>query len=197
MDEGYIKFECEWERADAEIPKHSMGEINKWRSLLLKMGLIGMYDNGVGYGNMSVRSELPFFYITGTATGGIGKLSEKHFARVTSYDFARNKINCIGMSKASSESLTHAAVFECEPEALAVIHIHSKELWQKMLFKIPTTKVEVAYGTPEMAFEIRRLYETTDLRFQKIMAMGGHEEGLISFGETLGDAFSVIMQNLI
>ena len=50
------------------------------------------------------------------------------------------------------------------------------------------------YGTPEMAYEIARLFDTTDLRSREILVMGGHESGIVTFGKNLKDAFEVLMR---
>jgi hypothetical protein len=55
-------------------------------------------------------------------------------------------------------------------------------LWNELIDKVPTTSHDVSYGTPEMALEFRRLYEDTDFAEQGIAIMGGHEEGIVSFG---------------
>jgi hypothetical protein len=65
---------------------------------------------------------------------------------------------------ASSESLTHAAVYSGDGAAGAVIHCHADALWQRLVGRVPTTSAEVAYGTPEMAGEVLRLFHSTQLR---------------------------------
>ena len=101
----------------------------------------------------------------------------------------------MGPIKASSESLTHAAIYECSADIKAVIHIHHKEFWDKALNVIPTSSNSVPYGTPEMANEIFRLYKETDFSTNKIMAMAGHDEGIIAFGNTLAEAGQIIEEN--
>jgi len=66
-------------------------------------------------------------------------------------------------------------------------------LWNKLINKIPTSSPDVEYGTPEMAFEIHRLFKETDLSAKQILVMGGHEEGIISFGENLDEAGDIII----
>jgi len=38
----------------------------------------------------------------------------------------------------------------------------------------------VAYGTPEMAYEIIRLFKGSDVRSKKIFVMAGHRGGILS-----------------
>jgi ABC-type iron transport system FetAB ATPase subunit len=59
--------------------------------------------------------------------------------------------------------------------------------------KVPTTAIEVAYGTPEMAKEILRLFREDNLMEKKIVVMSGHEEGIISFGKNLPEAGNILL----
>ena len=94
----------------------------------------------------------------------------------------------------SSESLTHAAIYESDPTISAVIHCHDSVSWATLLDRAPTTSKSVAYGTPEMAYEIMRLFTVSDVRNTGIFAMGGHEAGIVTFGKDLEDAFDVVMR---
>jgi L-ribulose-5-phosphate 4-epimerase len=188
IDEGYIKFHSELYRT----PPPSEGvveEVNTWRDRMYAMGYIGAYEGGIGYGNISVKSDLTNeFIVTGSGTGTMPLLFPEHFTRVSSYSIDANSVVCEGRIHASSESMTHAAVYACAPDARAVIHIHSRDHWEALLNTIPTTSASAAYGTPEMAREIKRLFDETDFREIRVMAMAGHEEGILSYGTSLKDA---------
>jgi len=192
MDEGYIKFKCRWIKTNP-VPLERLLEINKWRNKLYDLGLIGVYDNGIGFGNISIRAKNNFI-ITGSATGNLKRLNENHYSLVKKYNFMENSLTCEGPVKASSESLSHAAVYESSPETNAVIHIHNPEMWKKSLGKLPTTSKNAEYGTPEMADEIKRLFAETDVNKKKILVMGGHKEGIISFGKDLNEAGSILLR---
>ena len=73
------------------------------------------------------------------------------------------------------------------------MHVHSKPLWDQYLNRLPTTNPDVAYGTPEMAMEFRRLYAESAFGSQGIAVMGGHEEGLIGIGTSLEQAATRIL----
>ncbi len=83
-------------------------------------------------------------------------------------------------------------VYELDLNVQAVIHIHHKNLWLQLTGIVPTTGKKIPYGTPEMAREVKRLYQSTDLKHQKIFVMAGHEEGIISFGKDLRDAGDIL-----
>jgi L-ribulose-5-phosphate 4-epimerase len=187
---GSVKFTCEHAAHEA-IPFAGFAQLNHYRQRLWQLRLIGEDAYGIGFGNLSARAG-GNFYITGSGTGGRPKLALADYARVTAYDFERNWLRCEGGTMASSESLTHAAVYESEARAGAVIHCHDFTLWKALLGKAPTTAEAVSYGTPEMALEVQRLFRTTDIGSKKIFVMGGHPEGVVSFGQDLAEAFSVL-----
>ena len=192
MDEGYIKFDCHWIKAEP-ISLDKLREINEWRDKLHRLGLIGVYDNGVGFGNISIRAENNTFIITGSATGNLDKLTEDHYVLVSDYDLVKNILTCAGPIKASSESLSHAVVYESLPETNSVIHIHNLEMWEKLMDQIPTTNKNAAFGTPEMASEIKKLIINPNMS-EKIIVMGGHEGGIITFGKNLDEAGNILLR---
>jgi ribulose-5-phosphate 4-epimerase/fuculose-1-phosphate aldolase len=195
IDEGYIKFQCHWEKTIAL--QNDLSELISWRNTLFQLGLIGHYpDINVGFGNISQKLEGKQFIISGTQTGHIEHIQAEHFTTVTDYNISNNKVWCKGPVKASSESMTHAMIYDNDPLAEGVIHIHSRALWKQLINKVSTTKKEVPYGTPEMANEITRLFNETDVKNQKIIVMAGHEEGILSFGASLAEAGGII-ENLI
>jgi ribulose-5-phosphate 4-epimerase/fuculose-1-phosphate aldolase len=189
----YVKFTCE--RTNAEFtPFDGFAELNAYRRQLRELRLIGVDSNGVGFGNLSVRDgATKNFYITGSATGGIWELTPANCAKVVAYDFERNWLRYEGSTIPSSESLTHAAIYESDAKAGAVIHCHDSTLWTAILNQALTSSKAVDYGTPEMAYEIMRLFRVTDLHSRKILAMAGHRGGIVTFGRDLEEAFAVLM----
>ena len=157
--------------------------------------LLSVYPNGVGFGHVSVRDgRMTSFYITGSTTGGLPDLPPTDCVRVVAFDFARNWLCYEGAAIPSSESLTHAAIYESHASTSAVIHCYDSVLWRTLLDRAPTTSKAIAYGTPEMAYEIMRLFKVSDVRSGKILVMAGHEAGIVTFGEDLKDAFNVLMR---
>ena len=195
IDEGYIKFDLDWIEADSPTAAEVV-ELRKSRRPLYAAGLIGHYTElNVGYGNISVRSRKDgHFIISGTQTGHIEDPDEKHYALVTDYDIDANRVTCRGAIRASSESMTHAALYELNPNINAIVHVHSATLWRRLLHKLPTTAADVAYGTPQMADEFRRLYRETAFADDGIAVMAGHDEGIIGTGHDMAEASRRIMQ---
>jgi L-ribulose-5-phosphate 4-epimerase len=192
--EGSVKFSCERMDEDIVLPAKTFDELSKWRQTMFESGLIGVYSNGIGYGNLSVRAAAGGFYISGTATGGLPALNQNHYALVNSWSFNQNSLTCSGRINASAESLSHAAIYESLPEVGAVIHIHHKGMWEKYINSLLTTLPEVLYGTPEMAFEIRNIVLTLNSGQDSILVMGGHEDGIVAWGKTPDDAGACILK---
>jgi L-ribulose-5-phosphate 4-epimerase len=189
----YVKFISE--RTNEELaPFHGFAELNAYRRQLRELRLIGVDSNGIGFGNLSVRDgATKNFYITGSATAGISELTLADCAKVVAYNFERNRVSYEGSSVPSSESLTHAAIYESDAKTGAVIHCHDSGLWPVILNQAPTTSKSVKYGTPEMAYEIMRLFRLTDVHSRRILAMAGHDGGIVTFGRDLEEAFAVLM----
>lgn len=194
IDEGYIKFESDWipgPAADSSLT----ALLDRWRRPLYEAGLIGHYDElGIGYGNLSVRGGAGReFVISGTQTGRLAETGGQHYARVTDYDIDANRVSSTGPVEASSESLTHAAIYELDPAIAGIVHVHSKPLWQSLLGRLPTTADGIGYGTPGMAREFERLYRDTDFATMGVAVMAGHEEGIVAFGTSLEEAANRIL----
>ncbi|MBI1226485.1 MAG: class II aldolase/adducin family protein [Bacteroidetes bacterium] len=191
-DEGYVKFQAVWERADAlSAPK--IAELSHWRNEMHCRHLIGVYENGIGFGNISQRSEGNQFIITGTSTGHLSSLSPSHFTTVTDFDIEKNTVYCCGPILASSEAMSHAVIYKKCPDVFGVIHVHHTQAWEQMLDRVTTTEEGATYGSPEMANSILNLLNISDLRQQKIFVMRSHPEGIFTFGETLEQAAQILL----
>ena len=192
MDEGVVKYRCDWEEADP-VAAGNIADLMTWRERLHSWGLIGVYENGIGFGNVSVRlGNSCQFVISGTQTAHLRDLGPESYSTVTEFNLEQNFLGCRGPVQASSESLTHAALYLQRDDVGGIIHVHNPKLWQQLLFKIPTTRKEIPYGTPQMALEMFRLFEEENLAERQILAMAGHEDGIICFGSTLDEAGKVL-----
>lgn len=194
MNEGYVKFRVHWTDGDVpEIP--ALQRLNEVRTELHDLGLIGVLPDRIGYGNVSVRlSESDKFMISGTATGAKRVLSLTDYCRVDSLDLLRNEVFCTGRITASSESMSHGAVYQANPEIACVIHIHDSELFRYMLEnRYPRTSEQAAYGTPQIAEETVRLVREAAAA-QGLFVMAGHEDGVIAYGPDIETARLLLLE---
>jgi hypothetical protein len=185
--EDGIKFVCNWKN-DAILFDRELKEINHWRSLLHRAGLIGI-SNGVGYGNISLRiGTTDSFLISGTATGSKSLLEATDVSLVESYNLFANEIYCRGATRASSESPSHAAIYGLSNDINAVVHVHHAGLWLYGRDRWPTSDEQAEYGSPEMAVAIQALWTNGVLCEGQPIVMGGHKDGLLTFGSDLKSA---------
>jgi hypothetical protein len=141
---------------------------------------------GYAYGNISVRSA-EGFVISGTQTGGRPRLERGDLAWVRHFDSAANTLTAQGPARPSSEAMTHGEVYATLPAIGAVIHAHSPVIWHTAAtLGLPVTAAEAGYGTPAMAGEVRRLLLATPQA--GVIAMGGHEDGVIAYAATMQEA---------
>lgn len=201
IDDGVIKYDRSNFTQCEPLKYSEFAALETWRMQLFKLNLIGEYPvEQVGFGNMSEAidySDLFEFHgtqfvITGTQTGKYSKLSGEHYTRVLGYDITHQKIQVMGPVEASSEALTHAAIYEANSEIKAIFHIHSKEIWQGMITdKLPATHQDIPYGTLEMANAVKDLIASS---CHGVICMKGHEDGVIAYAETLQKAGDLILE---
>jgi ribulose-5-phosphate 4-epimerase/fuculose-1-phosphate aldolase len=178
--EGVIKFDYAFDETDEVVPIDE--QILLWRQMLFQYDLVGEVPDrygGFGFGNISYR--LPQgFAITASQTGRAAILEAQHFALVTDWSLERNWLRAEGAMRPSSESLTHAAIYEANASIQAVFHVHSPTLWgaQEMLC-LPETAASIPYGTVEMAATLKAL--TRRLGAEGLIRMAGHEDGIVAW----------------
>lgn len=185
--DGYIKYAIRWEQTD--VLKVPAALIN-FRNLLYQKGLIGVYPDGIGYGNISCKYSAHSFFISGTQTGAVPVANAQHYCLVTGYAIEKNTLDCLGPVAASSEALTHAALYA--HGAGAVIHVHQKAMWERLLHTVPTTDIEILYGTPEMALAMQSCMGKDT---KGIVVTEGHAEGIFVFAEDMPDAYDLLMHH--
>jgi len=186
MDDGVIKYRCHWNEQHS-LKDSNLASIIYWRDKAFAKAYIGVYDNGIGFGNISRREDAGFI-ISGSATGNIIKTTFDHYAFVDKWNIKENQLWCKGAVQASSESLSHAVIYDTLAEIKCILHIHDAKLWQKYYSILPSTAKEIEYGTPEMANAIQELILKSNLS-AGVFLMKGHEEGLISFGINFEQVF--------
>ncbi len=194
--EGVVKYTVQHTRAPIRFPPEAQ-ELFAWRRRLRELELIGEDAQGLGYGNLSIRLyTTPGFLITGSQSSGRREVDQRHFARVTVVDLDHNRLRSTGETPPSSEALTHAALYQVHGSVRAVVHVHSAVIWTAWRDRLPTTRADVTYGTPEMAYEMIRLHKRTAAGTLGVFVMGGHQDGIIAFGPSPGAAAGEILKLL-
>jgi len=198
MDEGVIKYDQSKFVRTAPLPKHEYAVIERYRKILNRADLIGAYESGLGFGNISLRKNYthllktaaPQFIITGTQTGHLPDLGGEHYTMIVDFDLDAFSVTARGSVAASSETATHAAVYKVSPYIKCVIHIHQYEIWKAMIKEnYPSTSKWIPYGTYEMAVAVKGLIGDGG---QGCLVMKGHEEGVIVYGPNISSAVNLI-----
>ena len=190
--EGVTKYQLEFAQEEP-MDFERFTALNYWRCYLFRLGLIGQdpvrYE-GLGYGNISSRLHpgAKEFLISATQTGHMPLLCRDHYAHVTDFDLSRNWLQASGLHEPSSEALTHASIYACRDDIHCVMHIHCPRIWVRALeLNIPSTPKNIAYGTPEMGRAVQALV-TSCADTHGVIAMLGHEDGMLIFGASEEDA---------
>ena len=94
-----------------------------------------------------------------------------------------NHLKATGQIKPSSEALSHGVLYQCAPDILWVMHLHSPDIFrQRTRLNLPCTHPAVDYGTPEMAAEILKLAQCCDRNGPGLLVMAGHQDGILAYG---------------
>ena len=186
MIDGVIKYSIEHTTKNAPA-FNDYETLEALRSRLFTLGLIGVQD-GIGYGNISVREkDKNSFFITATQTGELSSLTDEYYTYINGYDFSKFQVISQGKHQPSSEALSHAMIYQINPEINSVIHIHSKALWEFMK-ENNTLFTTAEYGTVAMVEEIASLYKNRNPFDESVFVMRGHEDGIIAFGKSVKEA---------
>jgi len=198
--DGIIKYDDSDFQRTEPLNTDEYKALEYWRKKLYDIKLIGEYsDLMVGYGNLSLKKDYSKlflstnsqFLITGTQTGKYTDLTGKHYTRVLDFNVKDMTIKIAGPTQASSEALTHAAIYQCNEKINCVFHIHDKSMWQNMLkANCDSTSKEIPYGTYEMAQAVKNLIQN---KTSGSIVMGGHEDGIIAYAENLDQCGEIIL----
>ncbi len=193
IDEGYIKYKIKWDKKQVIHFKEIEG-LNKARKVIYSQNWLGYCaKQKVGYGNISCRRVLGQnqFIISGTQTGNVKELNETEYSLVLTCKINENAVHCVGLTKASSEALTHSIIYQHKEKCNAVIHIHEKQLWEYLSDRVETTPPNISYGTVEMAKAIEYILQNNDTA-SGVIVMLGHEDGILAYGENLDQVISIL-----
>lgn len=179
--EGYVKYRCF--HTPGPAPTHpDLDALDALRTELFDAGLVGVRPDGVGFGNLSVRDADGRFVITATGTGGVRALGPAGYCLVTAFDVDGNNVHSTGPHQASSEAMSHGALYRADPGTRCVVHVHSRAWFDRLLAAgAPATFPDAAFGTPDMARGLGELVARRPGR-AGVAVMTGHEEGIMAHG---------------
>ena len=181
--DGVVKYQASHTRGDVETSLRTLPagiretaldaltlfpELDAARTTLHDAGLIGVYPSGI--------------------------LGKQGYSLVRAFDPLENTVASFGPVQASSESMTHGAVYGAANKARCVIHIHSPFLFTSLLAEgFPRTPESVAYGTPALSREVARLITEELSSSEGIFVTAGHNEGVFAYGESIASTLNLIL----
>ena len=197
--DGVIRYQLEFTQSP-EPSSATTANLRAWFRICRQTGLVGqdpgLYD-GVAYGNLSQRTNGERFLITGTQTSGLSVLQSRHFCWVIESVPAENRLVASGPCQPSSEAMTHGMIYQMLPQVNAVFHAHSPVIWRHAArLGLPVTAQDAEYGTPEMTEEVERLVSQPAMSQSGVFSMGGHQDGIVAYGENPQQAGILMISTL-
>lgn len=183
-----VKFKTKFIKKEA--PKDPrIEELKYWCKEFHKHDLAPPYEEG-SFGNLSFRLKEgeDQFIITGSKIGLKDELKEDSFVKVVSCDFEKGVIEVCGLREPSSESMLHFAIYQKRSEINAVFHGHSlkiQTLAKKL--KIPQTKKEEPYGTPDLVQSVLEILDKGSFLLMK-------NHGFLALGKAMQEAGEISLK---
>lgn len=202
LAEGTIRFAYGLEPPDGPVaPAQVLHALRGWRSVLRRLGLVGQTPDrygGLGFGNLSGRDpdDPGQFLITASQTAGAPDLEEGDLVRILHSSTARFWVDALGHQPPSSETLTHAMIYDADPAVGWVLHGHSPDIWQRAEeLGLPATPPSVPYGSPDMVDAVAALLDAHRERPLVFVTLG-HEDGVFACGATAAAAGGALAATL-
>jgi ribulose-5-phosphate 4-epimerase/fuculose-1-phosphate aldolase len=197
-EEGTIRFAYALDApADRIADPLTVDMLRGWRRVLKRLGLLGQVADryaGLGFGNLSARDPARpnEFVVTASQTSGVEVLDDDGLVRIVRADLARFWVDALGRQPPSSETLTHAMIYQADARVNWVFHGHAPEIWrQTQALGLPATPEHVSYGSTAMVQavgEILARHPSRPLAFTTL----GHEDGVFACGASADATGSVL-----
>jgi len=186
--EGTIRFAYSLEAPDEPVAGAAvLSELQGWRTILRRLGLLGQTPErygGFGFGNLSTRDgHAPEqFLITASQTSGADHIGYDEVVRIVNANPLRFWVDAQGYQPPSSESLTHAMIYQADARISWIFHGHSPDIWTRArVLGLLATAESVAYGSPEMVEAVATLLSAQPELPLTFVTLG-HEDGVFACG---------------
>lgn len=170
-----------------EIALKECGKIEKTRSRLFCLGLLGAYSNGSSFGSISLRynKNKDSFVISGKDTGEFPKLNPNYYSFIKKFDFDKKRMYCVGVSKPSREWIIHSHLYKLDAQIKAVIVVNNEKIWDSM-YSNESLKIDSNDLDSEEVFS--KLYENIDPFLNNSFLVDKEDFSMVVFGKSLSDA---------
>jgi hypothetical protein len=199
--EGTIRFAYGLQPPDGPVTDSlTLQTLRGWRTVLRRLELVGQdpqrYD-GLGFGNLSHRdAERPEqFVITASQTAGLPELEDGNLVRITHSNTSRFWVDAVGHQPPSSETLSHAIIYQADASVSCVLHVHSPDIWLRAdELDLAATDAAVSYGSPAMAEAVAALLAAH--RAPLTFVTRGHRDGVFACARSAEDAGAALIHLL-
>lgn len=196
--EGTIHFA--YNLTPQETPLPEFNELAAWRDILFRLDLIGQHPDkyeGFAFGNLSTKyadhTDDDVFVITASQTSGAVQLEADHLVTIREANLSRFWVEAEGAEPPSSETLTHAMIYQADKRARCVLHIHNPAMWHhRAKLNLPETPESVSYGTQAMVSAVAELLDQHQSR-PLVFATAGHQDGIFVLGTHLRDCGGLLV----
>lgn len=195
-DEGVIRFRADHEDGDLPSDARRVARVLlPVRAELRRAGWLGRDPDrygGYAYGNLSARLGEERFVVSGTQTSDLDDADEDTFCVVEGWELEDNRVTSTGPVRPSSESLSHAALYQAALWIGVVLHVHAPGLFTRAARTgLPATGPDAEAGTVAIARDL--LHLGRDLEAPAgVVHMAGHPDGLLAYGETAPQALRAL-----
>lgn len=200
--EGTIRFAYGLEPPDGTIADAAtLHVLRGWRAVFKRLGLLGQDPEryrGLGFGNLSSRDRARdgAFLITASQTAAAPELTDDDLVHVTHCDPARFWVDATGHQPPSSETLTHAMIYQADPTIGWIFHAHSPDIWQRAgELDLPATPADVPYGSQAMASAVAELLAEHHVRPVTFVTLG-HQDGVFACAASAEEAGGALLSAL-
>ncbi len=172
--------------------------LQSWRDILHRLSLLGQSEGlygGFAWGNLSMRTPAmgSAFLISATQTGGLEHTARSDWVLINECDLGTFQVVAVGLNPPSSESITHAMVYEADPNIACIAHVHNHDIWKHSnKLDLPSTSPATRYGSPAMAAEVARLMVRHPVR-PLVFTTEGHEDGVFACGGGLASTAGALI----
>lgn len=197
--EGTIQFAYDLQPPDAEVADAAaLARLGGWRAVFKRLAVLGQDPErygGLGFGNLSCRDAARpgEFVVTASQTAAAPTLTDDDLVRITHNNPARFWVDAVGRQPPSSETLTHAMIYQADPDIAWVFHLHCPDIWlNSEQLGLPVTDEHVTYGSPAMIDAVARLLNDQRQR-PLVFATLGHRDGVFACGASADAAGGAVV----
>lgn len=193
---GFSKFNYNL-KLSAAIDESLYIDLEKWRILFYKMGIVGRYPTSeVNFGSLSrrVKTDDEAFIINGSSTGDLANLGGSHYTKIIKCDLKKASIQATGPISPCLETYIHHAVYKSNPHINYIFHIHQEKLWSYLETSgSPVTNCSIKNSSKELTDSIQISVKDKQTG---IMRLENESLGMMAYGRSAEEVGKFVLEIL-